>query len=134
MNRLCGLAFAGALLALGPAAAQTRQAGTTWVNELGSVLTIESFNPDNSITGTYVNNASGFGCQGTPYPINGWANSYAIGFSVLWTNASEDCNSLTSWTGYYDAASNTLVTHWNLVFMGQDGPLVQPGQDTFTPQ
>lgn len=60
--------FMGA--ALLPAQAQTKfTAGTSWVNELGSVLTINTVSPNGLLTGSYVTNV---GCgAGTAQPMTG---------------------------------------------------------------
>jgi hypothetical protein len=85
----------------GPAAAQQAPAvSSVWVNELGSTMTIQSVGTDGLITGTYV---TAVGCgAGTVRPLTGWWNNSAMTFTVNW----QECNSLTSWTGNYNAGND----------------------------
>jgi avidin family protein len=46
-------------------------AGSTWQNQGGSLLNVGSVSRNGSFRGTYINNAPGFGCQGTPCPATG---------------------------------------------------------------
>jgi hypothetical protein len=88
------------------------------------------------VSGVYVNNASGFLCKGTAYPLNGiyYANTQTISFSVAWSNANEDCQSVTGWTGYikFSQSPLTMYTNWNLAFSGIGGQQIEPGKDIFT--
>ena len=94
---------------------QALQSLSVWQNQNGSTLTIDSVDPaTGQMTGSYINNASGYSCQGTPYPITGYVYDNHIGWVVRWSNASEDCQAITSWTGYY--ASEVITTDWNLVY------------------
>jgi hypothetical protein len=108
------------------------QAGSAWVNQLGSVLHIDSVGSNGQLTGTYVNKAPGFRCQGTPYPVAGWVYGTAITFTTRWQNPSESCNSITSWTGFY--SQGQIKTLWQLVVNGSSntGQILQ-GSDVFTP-
>ena len=124
---------AGAMLIVsivygGPAVAQQLTADATyvWVNELGSKMTT-SWGADGLISGTYV---SAVGCgAGTVRPLTGWWNNSAITFTVNW----QECNSLTSWTGNYNA--NTLTTLWLLTVSGPpQWNSITAGADTFTLQ
>ncbi|MDQ0423235.1 hypothetical protein J2045_004287 [Peteryoungia aggregata LMG 23059] len=111
-------------------------ASTTWINELGSVMTIDVAS-DGSVSGTYVNNAQGTGCQGTPYVLNGRVTGNTIAFSVAWSNGTANCNSVTGWAGYAQVSTgNTLqiVTQWNLAYMASSGGQIQSGKDVFTYQ
>lgn len=114
---------------------------TSWTNQRGSVanftFTQSPTQPDTYVvTGTYVNNAAGYNCKGTPYPLTGfyYAPTNVISFSVAWSNATEDCRSITGWTGYLDYSVNPpqLSTDWNLAFSGSAGQQIQQGKDTFT--
>ena len=115
-------------------------ASNTWKNQSGSTMTI-SFNAASqpgvyTVTGSYINNASGFGCQGTSYPLNGvfYAGNSTIAFSVAWSNAYADCASVTGWTGYYSPADGAIHTDWNLSYQNGSGQMViQSGSDQFTP-
>ncbi len=114
---------------------------TSWTNQSGSVASI-SFTQSPSqpatylVSGTYVNNAAGYQCKGTAYPLSGiyYANTQTISFSVAWSNSAEDCQSVTGWTGYIDISQSPLKmqTSWNLAFSGIAGHQIQPGNDTFT--
>lgn len=112
-----------------------------WTNQDGSVATT-SFMPSPTqkdvyaVSGHYVNNAVGFSCRGTPYPLSGvyYQPTGMISFSVAWSNASEDCQSVTGWTGYIEASSSaiTMTTNWNLAYTGPAGPQIEQGSDVFT--
>lgn len=113
---------------------------TSWTNQSGSVASISftaSTQPaTQEVSGTYINNAAGFNCQGTPYPLSGiyYINTRTISFSVAWSNSSEDCQSVTGWTGYIDLGQTPfkMVTNWNLAYSGASGPEILQGSDTFT--
>ena len=79
------------------------------------------------ITGSYVNNAAGFQCQGTSYPLVGWYLNTATTFSVIWSNSAANCNSVTAWTGNY--VGGNFVMDWSLSQTG--GPILM-GKDTFS--
>lgn len=66
---------------------------STWQNESGSYLYFDSISPDGKITGHYINNAAGYNCQGTPYPVVGWIlpGTNTIAFTVQWSNQYENC-------------------------------------------
>ena len=108
------------------AAAQQLTAGATyvWVNELGSKMTT-SWGTDGLITGTYV---SAVGCgAGTTRPLSGWWNNAAMTFTVNW----QECNSLTSWTGNYNAGQITAL--WLLTVSGPpQWNSINAGTDIFT--
>lgn len=99
-----------------------------WQNQLGSHLVVQSIAPSGAIAGHYVNHAAGTGCQGTMYPLTGWAYSSTITFAVLWDNAVANCNSQTAWAGVL--ANGKIATQWNLVTTR--GQFLN-GQDTFSP-
>ncbi len=124
---------AGAMLIVsivygGSAVAQQLTAGTTfvWVNELGSKMTT-SWGADGLITGTYVTKV---GCgAGVVRPLSGWWNNSAMTFTVNW----QECNSLTSWTGNYNAGTTTTL--WLLTVSGPpQWNSINAGADTFTLQ
>lgn len=131
-----GVIWCGLLLwAASPAAqAQTKlTAGSSWVNELGSVLTINNVAPNGLMTGTYVTNV---GCgAGTQQPMTGWYypgnTGGAITFSVYWTS----CNSVTSWSGQYNYSNNSFQTLWYLTAAAAPSwNGITAGTDTFVPQ
>ena len=123
--------FLFAILIASQAHAQVT-AGSSWENDRGSILTIDTIGADGQFEGEYVNNAAGFGCKGTPYAVVGWLNDNAIGWSVNWKETSEDCKSVTSWSGVI--LSPTLIeTIWSLGYTSSDhGPRVMTGSDYFS--
>lgn len=116
------------------ALAQTKlTAGSSWVNELGSVLTINTVAANGLMTGTYVTNV---GCSaGTPQPMTGWyysgSTGGAITFSVNW----QSCNSVTSWSGQYNYSDGSFRTLWYLTAAAAPSwNGINAGTDTFVPQ
>lgn len=116
------------------ARAQTKlTAGSSWVNELGSVLTINTIAPNGLMTGTYVTKV---GCSaGTPQPMTGWyysgSTGGAITFSVYW----QSCNSVTSWSGQYNYSNASFQTLWYLTAAAAPSwNGINAGTDTFVPQ
>jgi len=116
-------------------------AGSVWKNEGGSIFTITSIDPaSGQMSGNYINNMKGYKCQGTPYPVTGYVYGNMISWSVSWrTNklsdiAGNDCNSVTGWTGYYDSASNKILTDWNLAYLAAPSIYkIMKDKDTFSP-
>ncbi len=106
---------------------------TSWQNQSGSTMTI-NIDTSGNVTGHYINRASGTGCQGTPYVLNGRVNGNFIAFSVAWSNATANCNSVTGWAGYAQAVGSNveIVTNWNLAYQGGSGSQIGQGSDTFT--
>jgi len=135
MKRLWILPLLVGCLAIGQGAlAQTKElvAGSVWRNQSGSLLEIQQINPDMSISGSYINKAPGFQCQGTPYPMAGWIIGSAISFTVLWDNSYENCNSVTGWSGFY--YNGEIETKWNLAVSGaRDPKQILSGEDVFAP-
>jgi hypothetical protein len=137
IDRMMKLAVTVAILAaaaLAPARAQTSvTAGSSWVNELGSVLTINSVAANGLMTGTYTTNV---GCSaGTPQPMTGWyygGNAGgAITFSVYWNG----CNSVTSWSGQYNINNGNFQALWHLTLAAAPAwNGIYAGTDSFTPQ
>lgn len=122
--------------------ARLTDAATYWTNQGGSTMTLVLNCAKSQFgvcpaSGTYINNEAGFNCQGTPYPLTGvyYINTQTISWSVAWSNANEDCQSVTGWTGYLNLTSNPLqfVTNWNLAYStGGSNRTILQGQDTFT--
>ena len=109
-------------------------AGSVWENQRGSFLTVNTVNPDGSFEGTYLNNAPGFSCRGTPYQVTGWLNQNAVGWIVNWKNTAADCASITSWAGVL-LSPTVIETSWSLGFTSPTkGPSVIVGSDDFTKQ
>lgn len=112
---------------------------TSWTNQSGSVADI-SFSktsvPDiYQVTGTFLNNASGFGCRGTPYQLVGsyYAGTQTISFTVAWSNSTANCQSVTGWTGYIDLSVSplTMTTDWNLAHIFAAEHQISRGADIF---
>ena len=117
-----------------PAQAQTKlTAGTSWVNELGSVLTINSIGANGLMTGTYVTNV---GCgAGQPQPMTGWYYSGQTGGAMTFTVNWQGCNSLTSWSGQYNYSNANIQTLWYLAAAAAPAwNGINAGADTFVPQ
>ncbi len=112
-------------------------AGGTWTNQGGSTATFEfqaSSQPGTyTVSGTYVNREAGYLCQGTPYPLTGiyYSGTLTISFSVAWSNAAENCQSVTGWTGYF-GNNLDLVTQWNMAFDKGTSSAISSGKDVFT--
>lgn len=103
-----------------------------WTNQSGSTMSI-SVDPSGQVNGTYINRASGYGCQNTPYPVTGWIVGTSISFTVRWDNQYENCNSVTGWTGFYNTATGQIDTLWNLAVSGSTNPgQIISGSDTFS--
>ena len=96
-------------------------AGSTWQNQRGSLLNVGAVRGNGSFRGTYINNAPGFQCQGTPYPAIGRTSSAKTVFRVKFTQ----CQSVTTWTGTVNGPY--MPTSWILIHNGQK----QTGQDYF---
>lgn len=108
------------------------QALSAWTNQSGSTLFIDSISASGQLTGTYVNRASGYQCQNSPYPVTGWIYGSAITFTTDWRNSTESCNSITAWTGFY--YQGTIQTLWQLVINGSSNTnQIIKGEDIFSP-
>lgn len=112
------------------ASAQSPAVTGTWVNDHGSVLVIQSVGSDGSVAGTYANNAPGYKCAGVAFPIVGWMDGTRISYTVRWKNASVDCASITSWTGYFNG--DRLGVEWVLVYEEDGAPRLRAGSDSYT--
>jgi hypothetical protein len=90
----------GALVVPALAGAQSLAPQTAWINDHGSVLVIQSIAPDGRLTGTYSNSMPGTPCDNVAFPLTGWVDGERITYSIRRKNASVDCGSVSSWTGY----------------------------------
>ncbi len=97
-----------------------------------SVLVIQSVGADGSVTGTYANNAPGYKCAGVALPLVGWMDGQRISYTVLWKNASVDCSSITSWTGYFNGGR--LGVEWVGDLRRVRRPHDANGSDSYTRQ
>jgi hypothetical protein len=121
--------------ASGTLIAQELTAMSAWVNQEGSTLYINGISAQGELTGTYINRSAGYGCQNSPYPVNGWVYGTAISFSTKWQNSVESCNSITSWSGFYTnvGGQGKITTLWQLVINGTSSPSqILKGQDVFS--
>lgn len=95
----------------------------SWINELGSVLVIDSIDERGVVFGEY---RSSSGVDGRVFALSGFVNSdaatgrLAISFAVRWDGYS----SITSWTGFldHDEQGTYLKTLWHLVRPGEQEP------------
>jgi hypothetical protein len=96
----------------------------SWVNELGSLLVVDSVDAEGKIHGQY---QSSTGVDGKVFPLLGWVNRgtdedgiLSVAFTVRW----EGYGSITSWTGYLDtdADGHYIKTLWHLVRPGTQYP------------
>jgi len=86
-----------------------------WINELGSMLVIDSIRADHTIQGRYLSSS---GVDGKIFPLFGFINkiesgNIGISFTVHWG----EYGSITSWTGYLSSndADPYIKTMWHLV-------------------
>jgi hypothetical protein len=100
---------------------------SSWGNEVGSTLYVESVGQDGKIAGYYINEAPSTHCKNKPYPVTGWVYGANVTFSVKWENSAESCQSVTGWTGYYSGGK--ITTKWYLAY----GETFMNGQDVFKP-
>jgi hypothetical protein len=131
-----GMIVGWAALSLSSQVAQAQNkltAGSSWVNELGSVLTINNVASNGLMTGTYVTKV---GCDaGLPQPMTGWYYSGNTGGAITFTVNWQSCNSLTSWTGQYNYSNNNFQTLWYLAAAAAPAwNGINAGTDTFVPQ
>ena len=118
---------------VGPAWSAELTAGSTWVNTRGSTVTFTGVGSDGHYEGYYINRAAGFGCQNTRYSMVGWSYEGNITFTVIWNNSTENCHSITSWTGFFTPSGFTTL--WQLVNTGTTGTgQILQGSDMFTLQ
>ena len=124
------LPIAAGLAAIAPAAnAQTFQPNATWTSQRGSSLTIRTIAPDGSFTGTFVSHTGG-ACQNEPFRATGWIEGQKIAFAVRWVNGVENCEAITSWTGYLSRRG--IEARWVIVHFGRSGsPVLESGMDVF---
>ena len=112
--------------------AQSLWGSATWRNQRGSEATFFAADAAGNFRGFYINNATGFDCRGTPYPISGRTAGGNVTFVVKWSNLFRDCNSVTTWRGRI--RGTTMQTRWELAYTdaGTGRPAILRGRDTFT--
>jgi hypothetical protein len=116
------------------AGAQSFAPQTTWVNDHGSVLVIQSIGPDGSLTGTYSNSAPGSPCNNVAFPLAGWVDGDRIIYAIRRKNAAVDCGSVTSWTAYL--YGGRLYAEWSLAYWdsASNRPMPNRGVDSYIPR
>jgi Avidin family len=109
--------------------AQSLPVPSYWTNQRQSQMKLYYMDPQGNFTGVYINNAQGFGCQGTPFALTGHAAGANVTFTVVWNNGIQNCNSTTIWRGV--VTGQKLPTNWILI-----SPHAPPqyGTDLFTQQ
>ncbi|WP_289294798.1 avidin/streptavidin family protein [uncultured Reyranella sp.] len=133
VSSILGLGLSLAAAAVVPrAGAQSPSVVGTWANDHGSVLVVASVGPDGSLSGTYANNAPGYKCAGIAFPLVGWMDGPRISYTVRWKNASIDCASITSWTGYFN--DGRLGVEWVLTYEENGATRVRIGSDSYRRQ
>lgn len=122
---------AGLLASTAHVNAQSGAQQGTWINDHGSALVIHSIGPDGALMGTYSNGIPDYKCRGVAFPIVGWVDGEKISFTTRWKNASVDCASITSWTGYF--RQGALLAEWVLVYVDDTAnqPKVRLGSDQY---
>lgn len=125
-------------LALGcvaiPAAAQSLAAGTKWVNERGSELTITGIDAaTGALAGSYFTMAT-FPCKAIPHPVVGYAAADRIVFSVHWRSAKIDCQADTALSGIL--TNGAIAMDWETIFFNpQQGRSMRvKGSDVYSPR
>jgi hypothetical protein len=127
--RMMLMVVAASALSSGSGLAQSLNAGSLWTNQSGSTLQIDAVAADGSFTGTYVDHAADVACRNTPFRASGWIDGEQIAFSVRWINATVNCQSITSWTGYIGPKG--LLMQWVRAHHPHGRPSIATGKDTF---
>ncbi len=127
-----------AALALGclafPAAAQSLVAGTKWVNERGSELTILGVDSSTgALTGSYFTLAP-IPCKEIAHPVSGYVAADRIVFSVLWRSPKIDCQAATALSGILD--KGVIAMDWETIFFNpqQSRSVRAKGSDVYSPR
>ena len=120
------------LLALGlPAAASADglPEWSIWKNPRDSLLVVSLVDAAaGTFSGTFINNAKGYKCQGFGVPIKGKINGDAIAFVA---NFAPCANSITAWKG--SVSDKTIATKWQLWSADDNGDFKElKNDDVFT--
>jgi hypothetical protein len=115
------LVFGFLIVFSGAGIADQLTAPSLWKNQRGSELRITAVGTNGSLRGTFTNYASGFQCQGIPYPIAGITTPGPTTFTVNFVK----CRTVTTWKG--SASVFGMPTEWVLRHNGQ----TQTGSDFF---
>jgi hypothetical protein len=122
------------LAALVPARAQTKlEAGTSWVNDDGSVLSISTIAPNGLLSGTFMS-MTGCGAK-QAQPVTGWYAAGTTGGAITFSVAWDGCNAVTTWSGQYSNATGRFQALW--YYAAAAAPAwngIVAGSHTFVPQ
>lgn len=110
----------------------------TWRNALGATMTLVA-TPDGVLSGSY---DSAVGPVAGRYALTGRFDAAppadahaAVGWVVIWDNASGNQHSVTTWCGRYDPDADLLHATWLLTAEGSEHTgwcSTRVGQDLFT--
>jgi hypothetical protein len=107
-------------------------APSTWKNQRGSILTIQTIAGNGEFQGTFVNKAQNTVCLDDTYLVEGVINADKIHFEVAFADrqdSSKNCLTVTEWRGTVSA--NTMDTTFSLAYPGPDGLTLIGGCDKF---
>lgn len=97
----------------------------SWVNQNGSVLTIES-DANGIITGEFVS-TKGRAARGICYPVIGTRNHNLVSFSVNFRTSDQDLRAITTFSGRLEPGSiPTIHTVWILSREFEDHEQTKP--------
>ncbi|MBY3565704.1 avidin/streptavidin family protein [Rhizobium laguerreae] len=108
------------------------KAPSVWINERGSILTIEKIEASGDFLGTFVNKAAGSQCRDDPYLAEGKILVDKIYFAVAFADrvdSAKNCMTVTEWRGTVSAGS--IATTWSLAYPGPNGLVLIGGADKF---
>lgn len=97
----------------------------SWVNQNGSVLTIES-EENGSIVGEFVS-TKGRAARGITYPVIGVRNHNLVSFSVNFQSTDHDLRAITTFSGRLESGSEPKIhTVWVLAREFEDAEQSKP--------
>lgn len=97
----------------------------SWVNQNGSVLTIES-EANGIISGEFVS-TKGRAARGISYPVIGTRNHNLVSFSVNFQSAEQDLRAITAFSGRLEPGSTPAIhTVWILAREFEDPKQTKP--------
>ncbi|MCF8534184.1 MAG: avidin/streptavidin family protein [Reyranella sp.] len=116
-----------------PSAAGAQSIGprSTWANDHGSVLVIQSVAPDGRLTGTYSSSQPDYPCRNIAFPLVGWVAGDTIAYAMRAKSESKDCGTITSWTGAL--RDGKLYAEWSLATIDPQSkkPVLSHGTDIY---
>lgn len=116
------------ILWFGTANAQNLSAWSTWKNQRSSLLIVTKVDASTgAFEGTFINNATGFKCQGVAVAMSGKVTGSNITFVANFAPCS---NTITVWSG--KLSSTQITTDWELWYVDSNLSFQQlKGQDIF---